>query len=137
MIKVVLMIEIRKLFTLLIVATLECKTLTFFLINNLSKKKFTCTSTLMFTMKRIYNLRDLWCQLTNCMQWWWQKGGVGQWKSLFGALPRKTRFVKKPYICIYTARKYCIQWRIWWQYQMNIWNGNPILEMMVRYLTIH
>lgn len=39
MIKVVLMIEIRKLFTLLIVATLECKTLTFFLINNLSKKK--------------------------------------------------------------------------------------------------
>lgn len=75
MIKVVLMIEIRKLFTLLIVATLECKTLTFFLINNLSKKKITCTSTLMFTMKRIYNLRDLWCQLTKLHAVMMTKGG--------------------------------------------------------------
>lgn len=73
MIKVVLMIEIRKLFTLLIVATLECKTLTFFY--NLSKKKITCTSTLMFTMKRIYNLRDLWCQLTKLHAVMMTKGG--------------------------------------------------------------
>lgn len=39
MIKVVLMIEIRKLFTLLIVATLECKTLTFFNKQFKQKKK--------------------------------------------------------------------------------------------------
>lgn len=53
MIKVVLMIEIRKLFTLLIVTTLECKTLTFF------NKQFKQKKNYMYKYTYVHNEKNI------------------------------------------------------------------------------
>lgn len=49
----------------------------------------------MYKYTYVHNEKNIiWCQLTKLHAVMMTKGGVGQWKSLFGALPRKTRFVK-------------------------------------------